>query len=274
MSFVQVKMAGGLGNRMFQYAFARGYAERHKLELRCDPSVLNKIFELPDYAAADQTMIELPNVSVDEWDGASRLTITGMGQHQKCLNFYTRTQVRSWFKLRPKYAELVKDVPVMELVANLRRGDYCFACNPFVVVSEQSYLNCCDKYGLPKEKIFWLDGEQHYRIPQIPVEKPWIELSDEEQGKTRGTNSRMDFLPDLALMMRAKILLRSNSTFAWWAATLGDNDRVFSPDTSSVDTAKANFNKWRLPQIVPFVEGNHLPVATGYWFMSELRLAP
>ena len=71
--------------------------------------------------------------------------------------------------------------------------------------------------------------------------------------------TRLDYLPDLALMMRAQVLMRANSTFSWWAAALG-TARVFSPDTSKVNARDGLRGNDRFPQFVPFVEGNHPPV--------------
>jgi hypothetical protein len=36
-------------------------------------------------------------------------------------------------------------------------------------------------------------------------------------------------LPSFYRLMTAPILFRANSTFSWWAATLAENQRVFSP---------------------------------------------
>ena len=265
MSFVQVEMAGGLGNRLFQYSFARKYAEVNGLELHTKPYPWQNVFDLDDKPTIDGLETR-DHSGWLEWEGKGGFNIVGMGQHQRFLT-YTRSDVKRWFRLKPECLELVKDVPSLELVANLRRGDYRNACNPFIVVSEQSYLDCCDQHGLPKEKLFWLNGEEHYRVPGIKVEKAWEALNDREKERS------LDFLPDLALMMRAKILLRSNSTFAWWAATLGNNERVFCPDVRAVDPNKANQGHKRLPQTIPFLEGNHMPVAWGFDFLSELHLA-
>ena len=278
MNAVQVSLSNGLGNQMFQYAFARSYAERHGYELHTPQTPLRRIFQIDD-PPADR---DLPLMAGDHSqtgygfgvlrDGAYDVELTGQRQHQEDLTS-TRRDAKRWFRLRPEMEELVKDVPSMELVANLRRGDYTYGCNPFVVVSEASYLDACDEFGIDKSKVYWLDGETHYRIPGIPVDKPWVALTAEEQGKV-GSNMRLDFLPDLALMMRAKVLLRSNSSFAWWAATLGDNERVLSPDVSKVDANAGIAGLFRTPQKVPFVEGNHPAMCWGWPFLSELHLKP
>ena len=84
----------------------------------------------------------------------------------------------------------------------------------------------------------------------------------------------MDFLPDFVVMMRAKNLLRANSTFGWWAHELGSNDRVFCPDVTKVDANQGIQGQKRVPQFVPFVEGNHMPVVPCIPYLSELRLPP
>ena len=266
MSFIQVELGGGLGNRLFHYSFARAYAERHGCALRTKPHVWQHVFDLPDsLPPIDGEVPRRDTYAFHEWDGETDINITGMAQHQKNL-IYTREQVRSWFRLKPELAKLVKNVPSLPLVASLRLGDYCYACNPFAWVDKQSYLDCCGEFGLDTDNLYFLDGEQHYRIPEIPVSKPWVQLSDAEK------ETSIDFLPDLALMMRARVLLRSNSTFAWWAATLGYCERVFCPDVSKVNPALGIVGGVRVPQLVPFVEGNHTPVCHGYHYLSELHL--
>ena len=257
-------LAGGLGNRMFEYAFARAYAEKIGAELRLNypqGEVLHRIFGIA-HPPAEIPLTPVDSSFFEEWDGRTNITILGMGQMQKNL-LYTRAQAREWFTLRPELQDLVRSVPSMELVANVRLGDYTFGCNPFTWISDASYFDCCEKHGLDRSQLFWLSSEDHYRIPQIPVEKPWVNLTDAEK------MSRLDYLPDLALMMRAKTLLRSNSTFAWWAAALGAA-RVFCPDVSKVDQSKGVVNGNRVPQFVPFVEGNHMPVIWDLSVCSEL----
>ncbi len=261
MSFVQVQLAGGLGNRLFEYAFARAYAEKYGFELRCETCVLDQIFDLPANAPATRDDLRVCGTEyLEEWDGLGEITIRGMAQHQKNLDLYSRAKVCEWFRLRPQFSQWDAQVPAMDLIANLRLGDYTYACNPFVWISKESYVDCCNQFGLDKSKLYFLDGEQHYRIAQVPVERPWDQLSDAEKGKTSGLSARTDFVPDLLLMMKAKVLIRSNSTFAWWAAALGHNERVFSPDVMQVNAQDGIKDGARYPQHVTFVEGNHMPV--------------
>jgi hypothetical protein len=184
MKAVQVSLSNGLGNQMFQYAFARSYAERHGYELHTPQTPLRAIFEINDPPADRKLPLMAGDHSQTGYgfgvlrDGAYDVELTGQRQHQEELT-YTRRDAKRWFKLRPEMEELVKNVPSMEVVANLRRGDYTYGCNPFVVVSEDSYIEACGQYGIDATRIYWLYGETHYRIPGIPVDKPWVALTAE-----------------------------------------------------------------------------------------------
>ena len=269
MISVNVRLGGGLGNKLFVYAFARAYAERYGFELHvdgCYPHLpWQRIFSGIDHPSIERELPARESFKLEEWEGDGDIMITGYCQHQKNL-IYTRHQVREWFQLKPEMLELVKAVPAMEIIANLRLGEYCYACNPFIWIDWRAYIDCCGYYGLPTQTLYFQDGNEHYRIPEIPIEKPWVELTGEERERS------IDYLPDLALLMRTKILLRSNSTFAWWAATLGNNQRVFCPDVAKVNAADGIINGHRVQQWVPFVEGNHTPMVTGWEYLSDLHL--
>lgn len=281
---VEVSLAGGLGNRMFQYAYARAYAERHGFELHTPPSILQRIFQINDPPATGDfgkfPLLMGTPFGVGDRDGEHTVTICGMRQHQ-CEITYTLRDAKRWFRLRPEMEELVKDVPSMDLVANTREGDYAYGCNPMILIDRRSYENCCDDFNLDKSKLYWLHGETHYQIPSIPIEKPWIALSDHEAWRL-GDSGRLDFLPDWALLQRAKIVIRPNSTFSWWAIELSDHERVFSPNVKEIDPVSGVVGIHRYPQMVPFVDGNHMPMVwknpadngNPYPFVSDLKLPP
>jgi hypothetical protein len=129
--------------------------------------------------------------------------IQGFRQHGSDI-IYTKAQVRRWFKLQPEIQKLFDREPTLAIAAHLRWGDFV-GHHGFIAISKHSYRVACDQYGLD-EKMMVFVGE--HRAP--------------------------DFLPDFFKLWRAKVLLRGPSTFSWWAGTLGEHDRIFSPDQTGI----------------------------------------
>lgn len=145
-------------------------------------------------------------------------TISGYFQTQGDL-IYTRSQVRQWFTF--KASVLVElDRPPAPLLAHIREGDYSGA--GFVVVARESYWRACDRFNLPSDHLVF-------------VEEP----------AAHGPGP--DFVVDFLRLMRAATILRGNSTYSWWAATLGDG-RIFSPVIENTNGDN--------PRLCEFVEGN------------------
>jgi len=170
--------------------------------------------------------------------------------------------------LAPEIAAMVSGIESVYILCNQRLGDYKLACNPFAWVSPESYIECANRFGLGASNITWQDGDTHYPWPGHDAS---LFKHHEHHNEF---DERMDFLPDFVVMMRAKNLLRANSTFGWWAHELGDNERVFCPDVTAVDAADGVRAGVRHPQFVPFVEGNHMPMVPRVPYLSELHLSP
>lgn len=186
--------------------------------------------------------------------GQTDIDLNGYFQHQVFLDFYSRRQVREWFRLKPEWELAMRGVKMLSAYGwdkkqaysamHLRRGDY--TNDPafqklYCTVSEQSYEKAKDKFNLPKPVIVIYDG---WKEPVSALKSTGLE-----------------WLVDFLALKNASHLLRSNSTFAWWAATLG-NGRVYSPVVG---------NKVGL-QTVPFVEGNHPNTAGIFPNQSDLHL--
>jgi hypothetical protein len=135
-------------------------------------------------------------------------------------------ELRSWFTFRPEWTALFKRPRPHYIAANLRRGDYLSLKHIFAIVSEQSYLNACAKFGLDPEALIWVAEELRPPHPML-----------DRQG--------LGYLADFFTVISADVVLRANSTFSWWAALLG-RGRVFSP---LVEDRTGE-------QTVEFVEGN------------------
>lgn len=117
----------------------------------------------------------------------------------------------------------------------------------YIAITRESYLKAWTDFDLPGDDLLFVSEDN-------PTE--------EEQCVRAG----LGFLPDFFLLMRAKVLLRANSTFSFWAHVLGDNERVFSPDLKGI-TPKAG-----VLQSVPFVEGNHCAISCVHPNCSDLYL--
>lgn len=124
-------------------------------------------------------------------------------QNQESM-IYTRSQIRRWFKIKQWILDLVPHYKE-EIVCHRRVGDYAGLGWP--VVSKKSYFDAIKHYGLSGD-VYFCTEENPTTIDGIPKD--------------------ISFAPDFIRMMRAKYLLRGNSTFSWWAAALSDGE-VFSP---------------------------------------------
>ena len=184
-------LIGRTGNKLFQYAHARARAEREGCELVTPRWEGEKIFEIEptrEQQAGDQP-------------------VGGYGQNQDAL-IYTRKQVRQWFKFRPWVLETLEDIclPSVCAVGHRRVGDYAGYSYP--ICAQASY-----------DRAFVKHGQTHSTLYMVTEENP---------AKHPAFTGNLAFVPDFLRLTFAWLLFRGNSSFSWWAATLG-HGRVFSP---------------------------------------------
>jgi hypothetical protein len=217
-------LIGRFGNKCFQFCYARALAEREGCELITPDWEGQQIFEIEPTRSRQ----------------AGDREVGGYCQDQASL-IYTRRQVREWFKLRPWVSEtlaslLPKDRPVL---GHRRVGD--LAGYGYPVVSAASYGRALAQYGFSPDEFAFVTEEN-------PVELPAF--------------ARLQFVPDFVRLMNARVLFRGNSTFSWFAATLG-RGRVFSPVIEGLEGGREHD--------VPFVEGNW-PRFCNLDFVTDLHL--
>jgi hypothetical protein len=214
---------GRFGNSLFQYCFAKGYAESvgETLHVPADWYV-RQIFEIDDPPLEGEVP---PCYGFDSIPKTNHADIHGYYQYQDALDFYSAADVRKWLKLRPKWNRLatMKDAYT---AFHIRRGDYLSYKHLYCVPTAMSYQKCFDAH------------------PEFP--RNIIYVGDETPMIDKGVSDALAFLPDFVCLVRSAILLRANSSFSWWASTLGGM-RTFAPDVGS----KVG------EQEVEFVEGNH-----------------
>ena len=217
MRSISVNFMGRFGNQMFQYATARAYAEMHNASLHTQPWVGQEIFEL-----SDKPYVKLPQAGFDILPfGTVNVNLHGYFLHSDAAKILSTQKLRQWFKLQPRWRNLVNQV---DIAAHLRYGDYIDLAGIYCLITKESYINACQKFGLDDKQITWV-SEDNTNVVKI--------------------GGKLSFLPDFITLMTAKTLFRANSSFSWWAATLNTGN-IYSP----IVEARTGWND------VDFVPGN------------------
>lgn len=212
---------GRFGNQLFQYAFARGYAESIGARLETPAWIGQVLFQgINDPPCASA----LPCLGLDvvPTNGATNLDLSGYFHSTEAFKWYTAAVARKWFTFKPEWKKLFEKPK--KVAIHIRRGDYCTAySNSFCTIEREAYDCALQSYG--------------YSLSDVTV------VSD-ESGNCAGP---VPWLSDFLTLMNADVLFRANSTFSWWAGTLG-NASVYSPVVG---------NKVGPRKDIPFVKGNH-----------------
>lgn len=246
---ISVCMQGGFGNQLFQYAFARAYALSAGYDFVCSPWIGERIFQLDDQRPDSRHMERINETMALElldrdWVLPGNIELRGYFQQQKAL-IYTRTMLREWFTLQPAVENFLhyRREPSWKVCAHRRVGDY--PGYGYVIPSVASYKVAAHTFNLCETAagITWVTEENPWRLPEM--------------------DGDLRFLPDFYRLMRAPVILRGNSTFSWWAATLGAG-QIFAPVIESLASGEQHCH---------FVEGNW-PKFANLDFITDLYLAP
>jgi hypothetical protein len=209
MAGIYTPLIGRFGNKLFQWAYAKALSEIEGKELITPPWEGNIVFGIPTTRPRHQDDLEI---------GEYR-------QRQKDL-IYTRSQLKKWLRPANSMVKMVRRrvQSQKKVLAHRRAGDYLGYGYP--VVSMRSYATEIPRHGF-----------RDYEM-----------VSDDIKSDSCGFPDSLSFVPDFLAMVHADVLFRGNSTFSWWAATLGDGE-VYSPIIDGLEGGKEHD--------VPFVKGNH-----------------
>lgn len=241
MPALALRLYGRTGNQLFQYAFARKWCERHSFDLLVDMWDGRRVFENTHQAG---------DIGNRAWQRFNEDTITDKAgdfefqsycQQQKCL-IYTQSEARYWFELRSNISQAMASlVPAEdEVLCHYRRGDYA-GNGVFSIPSQDCMRREAQRWGYDPAKVVIVSDDQPRRVSGL-----------------------MDWVPDFFRMMSAKVLFRTNSTFSWWAGSLG-RGTVYSPNIEAAPGGVEVDVKYEL--------GNHCRCAC-LPFLTDLYLSP
>jgi hypothetical protein len=241
---VIVKLMGGLGNQMFQYAFGKTISEKTGRELILDISFLENRNQ-PDgfvYRNYDLDVFNL-NVKIisgfvgdceyinQSWDSLHKIeeSVLGKVYNSTSENLYIEGYWQSpkYFENNNYFSEFSHDIEEgskslyeeilssNSLMINMRRGD--FVNNSFSGWFEREYV----------EKSLSLINGKYDKVFIFSDDPEWCQENLSDLGTVIGhEHSGFKFSTYLRLMSACKYFIIPNSSFAWWAAYLSTNKKM------------------------------------------------
>lgn len=194
------------GNQVGQYVFARSLAYHLGVELQTPQWAGQEIFNINDPPIVEK----LPSLAYNEIPATSGYAVHGHFQNQRSFDYISRSQARTWLRVRPEILKLCRKPKNGYIACHLRRGDYAKHFNShYAVIDKVCYQKALSKFGYREKDVIWFTEE----VKQPGYNKlPW----------------HLQFVHDFVLIMQADVVFRANSTYSYWAAALG-NSKVYSP---------------------------------------------
>jgi hypothetical protein len=242
---VEVYLSKGfsLGNRLFEYTSARLYAEKYKLNLLTEldaygvieakPSIVFHNNQLNDLSVKVMTTRDIDQNNEIKFYGYIRYYFTDYYQNSHLFRPY-RELIKSYFILDKV------DKNTDDLVMHLRLGDFMHSDNVSEVIHPDCYLKILE------------DLKDKYRMLYIVVndvkeqwEKDYLERFNKYSPIIISGTMKEDF----NFIRRFTNVIVSNSTFAYWAAFLGNAENIYSFNKSGYFQDENNMIK---------CHGNHI----------------
>lgn len=212
---------GRWGNKILAYCFAKGLARANGAELQWpENSPLRKVFQINDPFIEDNGAIQTSLDSIPTQkhiDTLGTIDLNGYWQFQDALDYYTRTDMLTWLQFQPWVLDILDQLPQYTLVVHKRRGDYTQKPEYYCNIKDSSF----DRILETVKSILPIDGVTDTNtVHIISEENPMQDPVCDKLG--------LGFLPDWLLMVKARGVIRSNSTFSYTAPIFGKNN-VLAP---------------------------------------------
>lgn len=140
---------------------------------------------------------------------SSGVDLYGYFQNEASLSLYSIKEAKEWLQFKPEWIEKFPRKHEHYIAIHQRHGDYVSRyLHQFCVPKPESAMRLakyiCADFG---------------DMPIVVVSEENAEDYDDPE---------LSFLPDFFTLMQSDYLIRANSSFSWWAATLG-NGVTFCP---------------------------------------------
>ena len=214
---------GRFGNQLWQLTLGIALARKYNTKVEipedwvCRPIFASLpteyvTFGFPNGKTEIRTPVDYIPTQADV-DHYPSIDLYGYWQNQSTLDLVTKSDLLSWFR----FADWVYEIfPVgfqgeeyqkeLYVAIHERRGDY---------ISQFSHVYCC----ISDQSYEILLGEP-ILTDRVNEENPYISPTLEDMN--------LGFMPDFMRLVNSNILLRSNSTFGWWAGVFCKGT-VYSP---------------------------------------------
>lgn len=209
----------GLGNRLFQYCFAREIAERKNYTMSCEPILgfpETKKEIVGDYVF-DDVIVTPPATQMFDmeliYNHSGGIIVDGYSQrYEYYIN--NKDNIRKWLYIENE--EKYEKPDENDIIINIRLGDYVQLGWDLPI---QYYVEVLKIENFKNAMIVCDD-------PKSPLLEPLIAMGCKL--KDNSSYGKMKFLADFVYVKNSKKCIIANSTFSWWATFLG-NGKVYFP---------------------------------------------
>jgi hypothetical protein len=221
---IRVKYNGTHGNKLWQYAVARLYAEIHGYAFYADtidglPNTKHNVCGVEDIAT--QKILHGHKFDLSSCD--DNVLFDGFFQRYEYVRG-NKEKLSEWFAVEPQYTCDVDN----GLVLSIRRGWNGY---PTHLCPPSSFYSTLLK-SIKADKIYLCTDS---------FDDEYFSFLNEFSNVVF---YREHYLKQFDLIRKAKTVILSPSTFCWWAAYLGNADKIFYPWYSDMIPTEGGANWW------------------------------
>ena len=255
------RIAGGLGNQLFEYAFAYSLAKEQDAELVLDlsnytegafrdlgldyfkldsydsfrlklgNSFLNKLYRRFRIGMSTKVLNEYDISPEMDWRSMNNVYLTGVFASHKYFEKYEddiRRQYQLNIKLSEEARSRISDIKTKKnsVAVHIRRGDY---------VSVNRSTLSMEYFENAMKKMEKLLGSCEFVF--FCEDITWVQNWFGDKGNYTYMNPGVTDIEEFYIMQQCENIITADSTFSWWAAWLNRNDKktVIVPRSGNQD---------------------------------------